>query len=684
MLGGTQDNGIQRYEGLPGWTHVGDGDGGFTAIDPQKPTRMYRQHIHDQIFRSDDAGKTWLLKNSGINSGAGFYSPFAFDPGNPNTCYFGGRELWRSTNNADTWTPVTSGVGTSITAIAVHSDNKTIYIGTNLGQVYRLLRTGATWNPSDVTRTDVTAPMPLSAVSDLAVDNTGTVWATLGSILQSEGPGEFINDHVWRRGANDTAWTSRSNGLARANPVNTIVIDSADNNRLFCGADVGVFRTDNAGLNWYPWDQGLPNAPVFHLAVHGPRRLLRAATHGRSVWERPIDASTASTVDLYMRDHRVDSGRGGTPIGIIDPFDPNETNRLWWWQSPDIVVDAPTPNFQTTSPVSDFVALSRIQHRSLQRGSVNRVYVQVHNRGAGAAANVQVRAFIADASAGLPPLPADFWAGGRPFTGDPTATSWTPIGPTRTVALLKPAEPAVLAWDYTAPLSASSHSCILAVTTCAQEPLNGAGITDVGTLVTTRKHVTLKNLQIASLSPGVTAPDDAFVLYLNNPAHVERPFTMVVHWADLPPGTRLFSAFEEEKDGQSPQPGNGVRPIDHGPEVLPTRFTDRQGRVRYFDLQHAYELLAGEDRQTLVQDLRIPPSQSRTVALSIQLPEGMEAGSQGELHVLQKDGERLVGGTTYIVRAAPQPVGEDGPGGEAGDAGDAADAHDEDNPHSSS
>ncbi|MEU2288231.1 glycosyl hydrolase [Streptomyces sp. NPDC013178] len=661
MLGGTQDNGTQRYEGLPAWKVVNDGDGGFTAIDPQNPTRMYHQYIFTYIFRSDDAGKTWLLKNKGIDSGAGFYAPFAFDPGNPNICYFGGRELWRSTDNAENWSAVTSGIQTAITAIAVHSDNRTVYVGTNTGEVYRLKRTGATWNPADVTRTNVTAPMPLSAISDLAVDNTGTAWVTLGSVLQSEGGGEFTNDHVWRLGPTDTRWTPRSNGLAQANPVNTIVIDPNDNNRLFCGADVGVFRTDDAGLTWYPWDQGLPNVPVFHLAVHGPRRLLRAATHGRSVWERPIDATTAAMVDLYMRDNMVDSGRGyPSPTGVPDPFDPTGANVLWWWQSPDIVVDAPEPDYQTVAPVSDFVALSRIQHRNIQRGRINRVYAQIHNRGAAAATNVQVRAFIADASAGLPALPADFWTGGKPFTGDPTATAWTPVGPTRTIPLLKPAEPSVLAWDYSAPPSASQHSCILVVTTCAQEPLNGAGIFDVGTLVTMRKHVTLKNLQIVDLSRGVTTPGNASVLFLHNPADIDRAFTLSVHWAGLPHGTRLFVVFEEDESGQGPRPGDGMKPIDHGAEVLPGRFTDRRGRVRIFDFRHAYELLAAEDRQTQVSDVRVPPRHSRAMALTVQLPEGMEEDSQGELHIVQKDTEQLVGGSTYIVRPTPHQVGEDG------------------------
>ncbi|GAA4293135.1 hypothetical protein GCM10023086_03710 [Streptomyces venetus] len=655
MLGGTQDNGTQRYEGLPAWRVVDGGDGGFTAIDPQTPTRMYHQYIYTTFYRSDDAGMSWMPKNEGIDSGAGFYAPFAFDPGNPNICYFGGTELWRSTNNADNWSPVTSGIQTAITAIAVHSDNRTIYVGTNGGNVYRLRRTGATWNPADVTRTDVTAPMPVNCISDLAVDNTGTAWVTLGSVRQSEGGGEFSSDHVWRLGPNDNRWTPRSNGLAQANPVNTIVIDPNNNNRLFCGADVGVFRTENAGQNWYPWDQGLPNVPVFDLVVHGPRRLLRAATHGRSVWERPIDVTTAPAVDLYMRDNMLDSGRGYTPTGVTDPFDPTGANRLWWWQSPDILVDAPVPDYQTPSPVTDFVALSRLRHRSIQRGRVNRVYVQLHNRGAAAATNVQVRAFIADASAGLPALPADFWTGGKPFTGDPAAGAWTPIGPTRTVPLLKPAEPSVVAWDYTAPPSASEHSCILAVTTCAQDPLNGAGIFDVSTLVPERKHVTLKNLQVVSVSRGATTPDDAFVLLLNNPAHIDRSFTLVVQWAGLPHGSRLFTVFEEGENGQGPRPGDGARPIDDGPAVLPARFTDHQGRVRNFDFRHAYELSAAQDHQTRLSDLRIPLHHSRAVALNVRLPEGMDEGSEGQLHILQEDGENVVGGAAYIVRF------EDGP-----------------------
>ena len=62
---------------------------------------------------------------------------------------------------------------------------------------------------------------------------------TSSSVLWSETTGEFSNDHVYWRAAAGGNWLSRSTGLAQANPINSIVIDPADSNRLFCGGDLG-------------------------------------------------------------------------------------------------------------------------------------------------------------------------------------------------------------------------------------------------------------------------------------------------------------------------------------------------------------------------------------------------------------------------------------------------------------
>ncbi|MFJ7159980.1 WD40/YVTN/BNR-like repeat-containing protein [Streptomyces sp. NPDC101118] len=654
LIGGTQDNGVHRYAGTPAWTVSAYGDGGFTAIDPSKPVRMYQEYTNETIYRSDDAGASWLLKNTGIGGVVPFYAPFALDPTTATTCYFGGDQLWRSANSADTWTAVTSAPGPAITAIAVHpGDSNTVYAGTANGRVYRFRRTGATWNPADVTRTDLTGPaLPLVCVSDIAVDPAGTVWVTIAGMLNALEPGEFSCDHVYRRGPADTGWTSRSNGLAQANPVNTIVIDPTNPNRLFCGADRGVFRTEDAGLNWTPWDQGLPNAPVFDLALHAKRRLLRAATHGRSVWERPVDVAQTAMVDLYVRDTVLDSGRvQPSPSGVADPFDPSPTpGTMWWWQSPDILVDAPQPGYQTPSPVGDYVALARLAHRTARRTAVNRFYVQVHNRGVRAATNVRVRAFLADASANLPPLPTDFWSNGKPFAADPVSASYTPLGPVRTIARLEAAEPGVVEWDFLIPSTAAAHSCILAVVSCDEDPIAAGEIFDVGTLVTMRKHAVLKNLQVEDALPGGVTPSRAFLILLNKVKFTSQPSDVRFDWANLPEGTRLYIAFEKLGNAQGPTPGHGVELLDHADEFLPDQFVDRHGRIRKFDFARSYVMKPDEHRKNELKGVRIDPELgSRALAVNVRLPADAP-DRPVEFHVLQEVQNRLVGGSTYVVR----------------------------------
>ena len=57
---------------------------------------------------------------------------------------------------------------------------------------------------------------------------------------------------------------------------------------LYVGADIGVWHSPDKGANWAPLSNGLPEAPVFDLQVHPTKRLLRAATHGRGMYEVPL------------------------------------------------------------------------------------------------------------------------------------------------------------------------------------------------------------------------------------------------------------------------------------------------------------------------------------------------------------------------------------------------------------
>jgi photosystem II stability/assembly factor-like uncharacterized protein len=659
MLGGTQDNGAQRCTGSPAWEPVDGGDAGFTAIDPRDPFRMYHGYLGTTFFRSDAAGaaRSWTPANAGITGRAMSYPPFLLDLHAPRVCWFGTGRLWRTADGGTSWDAVTAELTGLVSALAGDPGMADrIYAATDQGRMYRVERTGPTWAPDDVTVTDLTGPaLPAGiGVSDLAVDSAGTVWATLSLIWGAEGPGEFTSRHVFRLPAGATAWEARSDGLVDANPINTIVVDPANDMRLFCGGDVGVFRSENGGGDWIAWDHGLPNAPVFHLEVHGPSRLLRAATHGRSIWERPIDGTACPPVDLYVRDNVLDSGRR-RPSPSNEPSPIDRGLRVHWWHCADIKVDAPEPDYQTADPIGDYLELAELEHRTARRERVNRFYAQVHNRGAFPATNVRARAFFTNAHLGLPPLPPDFWVGGNPFDGTPSTTDWMPIGPTLPLGALWPGVPGLAVWQWEVPATAAEHSCLLLVTTCDEDPLTLSGVTDIGWAVLNDKRIGLKNLHVEDAVAG--SATEMIVVEMRPTGRTART-NLVLEWGNLPIGTTVRLALElvDGKRIWSPKRLRGAgfergRPgrRDGFPKTLPSGC----GKKRSLDA--ATPLIAtreGKAIRSVLPGILLAKDRSVAAAFRVTLPEDTPPGTY-QMDLWQGALKSPHGGCTYRFVVSP-------------------------------
>jgi hypothetical protein len=106
--------------------------------------------------------------------------------------------------------------------------------------------------------------------------------------------------------------------------ANSVVIDPSDANTWYLATDTGVYRTQNSGTNWLPFDNGIPNVPVAGLVVDPASKILYAGTMGRGAFKLDITpAVTKPVVDLYVRDDNVDTGeRLPSPSGIQDPLIP--------------------------------------------------------------------------------------------------------------------------------------------------------------------------------------------------------------------------------------------------------------------------------------------------------------------------------------------------------------------------
>jgi photosystem II stability/assembly factor-like uncharacterized protein len=351
-IGGTQDNGTEFLKPGHIWTNADGGDGGYARIDQSAGTDLENVTMYHTYFNAQNAqiGFARIEKTScavsgqwtfhGIYGGAvdpntycdgthdtfwpalplsgenvNFYAPMELGPvgsatdGVHSTVYFATNQLYRSADRGDTATEVSQNIaGDAISSIGISPQNDNVrMVGTNLGKVL-VTTTGA--NPL----TDVTPTGNTKYVSRVVVDpnNANTAYVTV------TGYGVAAGKHIYKTTSLSTVtaatWVSSSNGIPD-NPVNGFVVDPANSNNLYAGTDLGVYRSTDAGANWTPFSTGLPKVPVFELAIQNNNRILRAATHGRGIWEIKLNPVVARVADF--------NGDGRTDFSVERPSEGN-------------------------------------------------------------------------------------------------------------------------------------------------------------------------------------------------------------------------------------------------------------------------------------------------------------------------------------------------------------------------
>jgi len=318
-IGGAQDNGTQLFDGTV-WTNVTCGDGGFAAIDPSSPAAMYAACQDIDIRRAVTVSGTtrWHQAATGIDQSdtTQFISPMVIDPTNPQTLYFGTYRLWQSRDGAGQWAAspdLTGGRRGTLKAIAVApSDPNTVYVGTSNSKVQ--VTTEALRGPN-ASWTDRGAGLPARVVTMIAVDpvDPATVYATFSGFPSSAD----LQGHVYKSTNAGATWTDISGNLPVI-PVNDIAIDPDLPGTLYIGTDAGVMVTTDGGNSWSSLGNGLPRVVVHSLTLNRKSRVLRAGTHGRSVWEIaiPLSAATLQPAIDTMAPAKVEAGSGAFTLSV--------------------------------------------------------------------------------------------------------------------------------------------------------------------------------------------------------------------------------------------------------------------------------------------------------------------------------------------------------------------------------
>lgn len=282
--GGTQDNGTLYGSSSEDWIFMSGGDGSYVQVDENNPETIF-------FIRPGDGSSLYPIRyengdeirlSGGINSAdtVGWLKPILYDSKN-NRFYFGTTHLYVSGNRGSSFTRRTRQLAynsTTISYIEAFGDGKYLLTGTTGGRVYYTTNEGVNW-------TDVSKGLPGRWVTSVKFSpgSKTTIYASLSG---------FGGGHVYRSKDAGQNWTDISSNLPDI-PANELLIDPNNPNALYLATDVGVFFSPNDGQEWVPYGDGLPNVPVFDMDIHRTKRVLRAGTHGRSIWEIPLSDDVA-------------------------------------------------------------------------------------------------------------------------------------------------------------------------------------------------------------------------------------------------------------------------------------------------------------------------------------------------------------------------------------------------------
>lgn len=234
--------------------------------------------------------------------------------------------------------------GETPTAMEIHPNGNTIWVGTNIGNIYRLDNVNAArkaanadiLNGTTVVTKTIAATNSGRAVTGIGLDrnNPNHVMYTLGN---------YGNTNYVYRSINaldpSPTFVPKKGNLPNM-PVYDVLINQFDPNVVLIGTEFGVFSTDNIAAASPVWEKefgGMPNVPVLMLdQVYDPRGSYITVD---TVWNANNTSYTLDTTEttfvngiVYAATHGRGLWKTGTfsqvnPIGIQEPTFAENTTR---------------------------------------------------------------------------------------------------------------------------------------------------------------------------------------------------------------------------------------------------------------------------------------------------------------------------------------------------------------------
>ena len=283
FLCGAWDNSILVHKDTA-WKNTFAGDGFDVAINLGDPDNFYGKNQYGYM-RTLDGGESIDPSDYFIGLNENTYSmttgyPVRFNPQNSHSVYVGVKNVWKSIDNGDSLTRIStfSGSNGGVGGFLFVGQTDTLTLFT---RSYRTHDEGLTWTAMSK---QVFAVDPDEINKVWSVQNVSNIY----SVWFSSDTG-----NTWQEISTvDAPFTSSTIKMECLN-------NAADGVLLSIGGM--IYYIDNTLSNWQPFNNGFPGAPVTAIKAMPDFHIIRVSTMGRGVWESGLFDPAQALVSDFIQ-----------------------------------------------------------------------------------------------------------------------------------------------------------------------------------------------------------------------------------------------------------------------------------------------------------------------------------------------------------------------------------------------
>ena len=189
LYAGLQDNGELRTEASGAEYNTHDGDGTWSAVDPDDSNVVYERQPQSGLQKSSDGGKNWSATTAPSDTFQ-FVNPFSMDPTDASHLLDAGNQVWETYDGGGSWTSdftlgtSPAGVAYAMSAIDLRSERygTPLPTGTHTPDIHYTAGTGTvpsgTTGTVDVPGTYTDQPFTITPTQGDARVNVKITWAS--------------------------------------------------------------------------------------------------------------------------------------------------------------------------------------------------------------------------------------------------------------------------------------------------------------------------------------------------------------------------------------------------------------------------------------------------------------------------------------------------------------------------